>query len=166
VDITNLTYPDVYSPPSEGKINIWHTWIWGNQEICNECFTQVRSIGPEVTVQGPIHTHYPKAWHDRTDNAVQEHTAFELASDRFGTTFCTECGSDTHSYRDRPLSKEELKERAVNIIEYINGKSHIPYALDGKIMGRAIRTFKAKKTNQGLDTEILAVSFAYAVSPT
>jgi len=166
VQLDNLTYPDGYTEPTKGSVEIWHTWIWGNQEICNECFTQVRSIGPEVTINGPIHTLRPKAWHERTDNAVQAHTAFEVAADRFGTTFCKECGSDTHSYRDRPLSKDEVKERAVRIIEYINGKGHIPYELDGRVMGKTINDFKAKKVNQGLDTEILAVSFAYAVSPT
>lgn len=118
--------------------------------------TQVRDIGEEIVIQNPINTLRTNAYYERTTNGVQEHTAFEVAADRFGTCFCKECGSDTHSL-GYTKSLEELTQDAKRIIEYVNTGDEPPYTVDGSIMGKTIKDFKSISENTGYDTEILAV---------
>jgi hypothetical protein len=156
MDMSNLTYPNGYKEPPKPQVDVFETWFWSNQEICNECFTQVRHIGDEITISGPIHTHRVNEYYERSINGVQEHTAFEMPADRFGTTFCKNCGSDTHSlgYIE---DMETLKDYAVNIIEYANSENtDVPYTIDGEVMGKTIKDLKSEPENQGFDTEILA----------
>lgn len=162
MDLDNLTYPDGYSKPPKPQVEVFYTWVWYNSELCNECFTQVRSIGSEVEVGGPIQTQTVNAHYERTEDGLQAHTAFEKPTDRFGTTFCSRCGSDLKAYREK-WSKDQLIDRTKNIIEYFNGGDEPPYTIDGKVMGRAIDEFKSVMDNQGYDTEIIAVATIYGI---
>jgi len=158
VDLDNLTYPDGYSKPSAPQIDVFKTWIWWNNEICNNCFTKIRSIGEEIKINGLIHTHYINSYYERTENGIQAHTAFELASNRYGQTFCKECGSDTKSLGyDKSL--QTLVQDAKNVIRYINHpKNDVPYHVSGSTMATVLKDLKAVSDNQGYDTEILAVA--------
>jgi len=178
VDLDNLTYPDGYSKPEDSQVEVFKTWIWWNNEICNNCFTKIRSVGAEVTIklgrdksviwkyEGEDEiTLTTNAYYERTTDGIQAHTAFELPSDRFGQTFCKECGADTKSL-GYDKDKTRLTQDAVNIVEYINGeRNDVPYTVDGRKMGEVLKDFKSVTDNQGYDTEILAVAFCYAVSP-
>lgn len=157
VELENLTYPDGYSKPAEPQISVFETWIWHNQEVCNECFTQVRDIGEEITINNPINTLTVNAYYERTDNGIQAHTAFEKSSDRFGTCFCKECGADTYSL-GYTKSLDELKEDAKRIVKYVNTGDEPPYSIDGQIMGTTLKDLKTVPENTGFDTEILAVA--------
>ncbi len=155
MDMSNLSYPDGYNKPPKAQVEVFKTWVWYNQEVCNECFTQVRHIGDEITIQGPIHTHRVNEYYERSIHGVQEHTAFEMPADRFGTTFCKECGADTHSL-GYTKNLEELTQDAKRIIEYVNPGDEPPYTIDGEIMARTLKDFKRIPENTGYDTEILA----------
>lgn len=158
MDLDNLTYPGGYSKPNKTKAEVFRTWLLWNQEICNECYTKVRNVGEELSVEGSIHTHTVNSYYERTEDGIQAHTAFELASDRFGTCFCNNCGSDLKSYKNN-LSKDDLVERAKNIIKYVNHpKNDVPYHVDGGVMAQTINDLKTVADNQGFDTEILAVA--------
>ncbi len=95
---------DLSKPELDG-VDSFDEWIWANTEVCNSCFQQVRSVGPKVTktLQEPdeklLENGQPvrleiNQWFERTERGSQEHTSFDPPSDRFGSCFCLDCGTD------------------------------------------------------------------------
>ncbi|MDQ2052857.1 hypothetical protein RBH26_20660 [Natronolimnohabitans sp. A-GB9] len=142
--------------------------IWRSSEVCNSCFSQVRSIGPEKHKMlstpeekrlehggpPPILTLYE--WYERTENGSQEHTPWD-SNRRFGTCFCENCGTDCNG-NHRNKSLEELKPLAANIYRYVSLKTD--YELDPQRFGAVVRELKQLRSAQGNETEILAIAFA------
>jgi len=146
---------DTPDPESVEPDEAFEKLIWGSGEICNNCYSQVRAIGEEMTIEGSLHTHAINRYYERTEHGTQEHTPFELPSNRFGTTFCTECGSDTRNLgHDKDIGR--LAQDAKRIIEYVNSGDEPPYTIDGRIMGKTIKDIKQVPANQGYDPQILA----------
>ena len=137
--------------------------VWDNSEVCNECFTRVREIErnparerlAETSLKNP-----PAEFHERTEHARNEWCGWDN-TERYGTTFCLECGSDL-SAQSRTRSLEELKDPARNLVEYTI--RHTDLNIDGREMARELKRLKSQQDLQGLDTEILAVAWVRATS--
>ena len=136
--------------------------VWYSSEVCNECFTRVREVernpAQERLADTSVHN-LPAEFHERTEHARAEWCGWDN-TDRFGTTFCLECGSDL-SAQSRTRSLDELKEPARNLVEYT--MRHTDLDIAGRAMGRELRRLKSKQDLQGLDTEILAVAWVRAI---
>ena len=157
-------------PADEHGYELFRELVWHNGEVCNSCFTQVRTIGPEMAKQlntskhrplehGMPLTMYINEWYDRTENGSQEHTTWDH-NKRFGTCYCLNCGTDCNgSHRNKSLS--DLKPLVANIFRYV--KKHTEYDLDGKAFGREVKNLKKEPGMQGHETEAMALAFARAL---
>lgn len=158
------------SPTERRGVDTFKDRIWYNSEVCNSCFSQVRSVGPTVTKRlrepsekllengEPLDLEMSE-WYERTENGSQEYTTWD-DNKRFGTCFCLDCGTDcTGNHRHKTV--DELKPIAANIYEYITTQT--PLDLDHKRFGREIRELKSVPEYQGFETEILAIAFARAL---
>jgi hypothetical protein len=156
MDVNNLAYPPGYAPlENDGpKAKRFKDLIWHNGEVCNNCFTQIRSIGDEVEKSTGLFIHRFNEHYERTEHGSQEHDPFVPAADRYGQCYCLNCGADTRA-ENCDLSLDVIQERALNILRYINTET--PHRIDGEAMGRALVDFKSVPENQGYDSEILAV---------
>lgn len=157
-------------PSDERGYDLFSELLWYSREICNSCFTQVRSIGPEK--QKMLETPDEKCledgepvvmkineWYERTEDGSQEHTTWDH-NRRFGTCYCTNCGTDCNG-NHRNKSLEELKPLAKNIFLYV--KRETDHEIDGQRFGSEICQLKQLRSAQGNETEILAVAFARAL---
>lgn len=154
------------SKSEEQGVQAFRRWIWHNSELCNECMSRVRDIGPEVSrVLGRggatqlVHADVEmrtNEWYERTELATQEHSPGDHNT-RFGTCYCLECGGDL-SANHRGKSLEELKPIAANIARYV--REHTDLELDVRGFARELRTLKRRPEYQSWETEILAVAFA------
>ena len=141
-------------------IEAFKTWLWRSSEVCNHCFTRVRSIGEVHSAEMWHHTHEIKKHYERTEQGSQEAHPFQLPSARYGTTFCTECGRDC-SAGENTVPFEDLKRYAVNIHRYT--AEHTPLSLDHEQFGREAARLKRQPEHQGRGRAILAVAFARAL---
>lgn len=150
--------------------DLFEELVWHNSELCNSCFTQVRSIGPEhtKTLEEPPEKCLEDSppvemtiyeWYKRTEDGTQEHTTWDH-NRRFGTCYCRKCGSDCNG-NHRNKSVEELKPLAKNIFVYVSNQTD--HELDGKRFGREIRELKTLRSAQGHETEVVAIAFARAL---
>jgi hypothetical protein len=178
--ISNLTFPDNVERPSRQELAVFTEELWRNQEICNNCFSQIRTIGPTAEKQleqsgshqlrhGDPLTVEITAWHDRVDDkASQEHTPWDeqrgtVGNRRFGTCFCLECGSGD-GREDQTVSLDDLVEQSKRIVRYL--KTQTRYSVDGGTFGQTLSRLKRERDNQGYSTEILAVATATALEST
>lgn len=159
MDPSNLTYPDGYDEPAD--LSTFEAWCWRNSELCNNCFAHIRHVGEEIRIETRAWTLITNAYYDRTERASQEYAPWTPpASERFGTCFCLNCGSDTRA-EDATLSVDRMIRRAKRLVRYVVEET--PLTIDGKTVGDTIRDLKAVRDNQGYDSEIFAVAFTYAV---
>lgn len=157
----------------EAGIAAFEQYLWYSSEICNGCYSRVRSVGPkkkqmlEEPDEKMLH-HYDESppqtmeineWYKRTDLGTQEYSSFD-DNKRFGTCYCKNCGSDCSSFDEVP-TKQALKDMAERIAEYCN--EHTPLAVDVERMIRETDDLKSIPQTDGWDTEILAVSFSRAL---
>lgn len=150
----------------ECGVKIFRELLWQNSEVCNNCFAQVRDIGPEYSNilrrTGDAKLDVPdlelttNEWYERTESGSQEHSTFDN-NRRHGQCYCLECGSDLSAdHRDRPL--DELRELAQSIVAYISRET--AHDIDAERFLDELETLKRTPENQSWETEILAVSFA------
>lgn len=133
--------------------------IWRESELCANCFSQVRTIGPEQSIWVGASTMTINAWYDRTDLGSQEHTQWDHNT-RFGTCYCLSCGADCNGgHADTPL--EDMIPLVENIFRYT--KTQTQHDLDGARFGREVRELKADPAAQSLETEIMAIAFSRAL---
>jgi hypothetical protein len=139
--------------------------IWYNREVCNHCFSRVRRV--EVIdwerYEGAgysVPTHAPDAHQDRMPDVDAEHTPWQLPSERYGKTFCSECGGDTRA-RDGKKSLAVIKQHAVTLYRYT--RDHTEFAIDHRRFAREAVRLKQRRDLQGYDSEIMAVAWARAV---
>lgn len=140
-----------------------------NSEICNECYAQVRDIGPEYSKllerSGDCRLDLPdldlrtNEWYERTTEGSQEHSPFDR-NRRFGTCFCLQCGGDL-SDRDGDHSLAGLLERVDRIVTYVTEETGA--SVEGDRYHREVKALKTTDEYQGWDTEILALGFARAL---
>lgn len=140
-------------------IDLFEDYLWYNEELCNHCFTRVREIDDQIIRVGKNRQKRVQwSFHNRTENARNEHTPFDKGPEkRYGTTFCLDCGSDC-SADHHQLPLEKLKPIAKNIYRYTQAET--PFDLDAKAFGRHIRDLKTDRDKQGKETQILAVAFS------
>lgn len=152
------------SPADHRGIALFEREIWQNSEVCNHCFTRVRSIerNPEAERLASTSTrNLPAEFHERTEKGTQEHTPFDT-NVRFGTCFCTECGGDLRA-RHRDLDVEMMLEFANNLCRYV--RDHTSLTLDANRFAREIGSLKSRRDTQGRETQVFAVAFARALRP-
>jgi len=154
----------------EAGVQAFKEYFWYSSEVCNNCFSRIRSVGPTKKVQlgesgprnlreGPPLTMEISEWYERTELGSQEHTPFDT-NKRFGTCFCMDCGHDcTGNHRDKTLL--ELKPLAMNIVAY--ARDHTPLSVDAERFAREIAQLKKETAYQSWETEILAVAFSRAL---
>ena len=157
-------------PADEHGYELFRELVWYNGELCNSCFTMVRTIGPEMAKQLNTSKHRPlehgmpltitiNEWYQRTEEGSQEHTTWDN-NKRFGTCFCEQCGTDCNgNHRNKSLS--DLKPLVANIFRYV--KKHTEHDLDGKAFGREVKDLKKEPGMQGHETEIMALAFSRAL---
>lgn len=155
MDVSNLTYPEGYSEPTEPKVSDFEDLIWHNAEVCNNCFQQVRSIGEILEKRTDLFVHRQNSTYGRTEHGSQEHDPFDVPADRYGRCYCLDCGADTRAATD-DLSLSEMKERALNIGHYVVLETD--RQIDGRVMARSIKDLKGVHDNGGFDTEIFCVA--------
>ena len=152
-------------------IDAFEEYFWYSSEICNGCYSRVRSVGPKVTKtleeptekmlrhNGPLVKMEQNEWYERTETGSQEYSSFDT-NKRFGTCYCTDCGSDCSSF-DEVLGKDVLTDMAERIAEYTN--KHTPLEIDKARMVALTAELKSVPQTDGWDTEILAVAFSRAL---
>lgn len=145
--------------------------VWHSGEVCNSCFSQVRTIGPEKSRMleapdekllehgGPPPVMKLNEWYERTENGSQEHTTWDH-NRRFGTCYCRECGTDCNG-NHRQKSLDQLKPLVKNIFRYISYETD--HEIDGKQFGAEVRRLKKLRDAQGYETEVMAIAFARAL---
>ncbi|WP_344222801.1 hypothetical protein, partial [Aeromicrobium tamlense] len=154
----------------EHGYDLFEELVWHSSEVCNSCFSQVRSVGPEHSKQleeppekcledgDPVYMTINE-WYERTENGAQEHTTWDH-NERFGTCYCLECGTDcTGNHRNKSL--QELKPLAKNIYRYVTRETE--HDLDAKRFGAEVRELKQRRSAQGNETEVLGIAFARAL---
>jgi len=109
------------------RIEAFEEYIWYSSEVCSHCFACVRDIGPEYSsvlrrtngteLDVPDLELTTNEWYERTDLGSQEYTTWDNTQ-RFGTYFCENCGSDTQPSHHQ-LPWEKMKAFAVNLHAYI-----------------------------------------------
>jgi len=170
MNVSNLTYPESLDQPSRKRVTIFKENIWRNAEVCNNCFQQIRSIGPvrerqltesagRALADGHPQTITVNDWHERTELGSQEHTRWDT-NKRFGTCFCLACGADGGAETDT-VSIDDLKTFGRRIVRFLNTQTryHCPPDRFGRVLGRLCTIDE----NSGLDTEKLAVSTAHSL---
>jgi len=136
--------------------------IWYNSEVCSNCFSRVRAIGDIVTVEKDVHSHELAAFYERTENATQEHTPFDVPSARYGTCFCDHCGADLRpDHRD--LRWPAMREHAKRLREYT--RQHTSLQLSTERFARELTYLHQERDDTaGKESQIFAVSFARALT--
>jgi len=169
MNTSHLTYPGGVSEPGQGSLQVFKDHIWQNSELCNNCFQQIRTIGPvrekRLEVSGTRLLHHGRPmlvefheWHERTEHGTQEHTPWD--SDRYGTCFCLECGSDgTATGETLPLAT--LVTYGKRIVRYLNTRTH--HRVSGERFGKVLKLLASIDDNSGYDTEKLAVATVAAL---
>lgn len=146
--------------PDSPYLGDFEEYIWYNSELCNNCFTVVRDVGPEVARSAESQTYYINAWYERTDQGSQEHCRGDY-NRRHGTCYCLDCGSDLSAdHRNCPL--EELMSLAIRINAYT--RDHTPLSVDHRRFAREVSRMKSHRDKTGYETEILAVAFARSIT--
>lgn len=153
----------------ERGYEMFNELLWGSSEVCNSCFSQVRTVGDEIT--RPLETHDERpleygppisltinAWYDRTEDGSQEHTTWDH-NKRFGTCYCLKCGTDCNG-NHRNKSIQELKPLMQNILRYVNTQT--PHELDARRFAEEVVRLKRERSAQGHETEVLGLAFARA----
>lgn len=154
----------------ESGIDDFEEYIWYNSEVCNGCYSRVRSVGPKVrkTLEEPTEKMLEDTgelvgmehneWYERTELGSQEYSSFD-ENKRFGTCYCKNCGSDCSSFDDVP-TKQALKDMAERVAEYAN--EHTPLEVDADRLVDEAAQLKSIPRTDGWDTEIVAVAFSRA----
>ncbi len=153
----------------ERGVRVFETAIWQNSELCNECFTRVRDIGPEYSSvlrrTGDARLEVPdlelttNEWFERTPDGRQEHAPGD-ANRRFGTCWCLNCGGDLSAdHRDKPL--DALLSLVEPLVAYVD--EHTDHDLDRQEFEDELTELKRTPEFQSWETEMLAVAFARAV---
>lgn len=157
----------------EGGIGAFKDYLWYSPEICNGCYSRVRSVGPKRKKMleepdekllhhydaNPPQTMEIHEWYRRTELGRQEYSSFDT-NKRFGTCYCTNCGSNCTAFDEIP-SKDELKEMAERIAEYCN--QNTPLSVDVESIVQETDDLKSIPETDGWDTEILVVAFSRAL---
>jgi hypothetical protein len=173
MNVSNLTYPDELSQPNRDAVSVFKKEIWRNQEICNHCFQQIKSIGTKrrkrlgtsgrrfladgQPIEVEFHDHY-----ERSEHGAQEHTPWdELEGNRrFGTCFCLDCGAEASAV-SHSVDLRTLTDQGKQIISYLNRQTR--YWCVGSDFAEALTALKSIPDNTGYDTEILAVATAHSL---
>lgn len=155
------------SQRTELRLEDFRELVWYNSELCNECFTRVRSIGPErpITPESSRTTHNVNEWYERTEHSTQEHTGFEPPSERYGATFCKSCGAEagTRWSDTRPL--DVLRPQLVRLLRYTHDHTPLtvaPKQADAEL--QALKTGSEARDRQGRDLQCIAVAWARAIT--
>jgi hypothetical protein len=153
------------SQSTERRLEDFRELVWFNSEVCNECFTRIRSIGPErpVTPESSQTTHQINEWYERTEDATQEHTGFEAPSERYGATFCRECGAEAGTRWSDTRPVEQLREQLVRLLRYTH--EHTPLTVSPKRADAELRKLKTgpeSRDRQGRDLQCIAVAWCRA----
>lgn len=144
------------------RLDYFKDYLWYNSEVCNNCLTRVRDIGPEIARSAEGQTFYINEWYERTEWGSQE---FAPGDDnrRHGQCYCLDCGRDL-SADHRNTDLESLLEIAVNCYGYIY--HHTPLDVNKTRFTNEIVRLKKDPDKTGYETEILAVAFARSVEHT
>jgi len=167
----NLTFPDDIPVPDHGELKAFKQQIWHNSEICNWCYSRIRSVGPVVKRElsesgdrrlrdGPPLRLDVNAWHERTATGSQEHTRWDH-NRRHGTCFCLECGSDGAA-PSHTRSLDDLAACGQRIVEYLTQQT--PYRADSQRFADVLDKLSSIDENAGYGTEKLAAATALATT--
>lgn len=148
------------SDVEKARLELFWDYIWTNSELCCNCFTKVRDIGPEISRPADSQTYYLNLWYERTEQGSQEYAPGD-ENKRYGQCYCRSCGWDlTANHRNKSL--EDLIELAHGICVYTN--SDTPISVDRRTFARVVGRLKQHRNKQGCETEILAVGFARSIT--
>jgi hypothetical protein len=146
------------TPTEQARLSTFNRHLWHNSEVCNHCFTRVRSVERNPTASRLSKTslrNLPAEHHERTDKGTQEFCGWDH-NPRFGTCFCLGCGGDlSASHRD--ISLEKMKQYAVNLERYI--RKHTSLSLNRERFARELVTQKQRLETSGCESQIFAVAF-------
>ena len=160
--VSQLQFPAGVAQPDSRSLHVFRTEISENSEVCNECFQRIRSIGELKERRTSLFSHYFNEHYERTEFGSQEHDPFSLPTDRYGTCYCTDCGTAANrSSTSEILSLDQMTERVQNIYRYL--RCHTDHDPDPNLMGQTLARLKRQRNNQGLDAEIFAVATANAL---
>lgn len=148
-------------PTERRGIEAFNEYLRHNPEVCNHCFSRVRSVGELKERRTDLFVHEFNEHYERTERGSQEHDPFELPSDRYGQCYCRECGSDLSVTHDE-LDFETFKEYVRNCYRYV--REHTPLDVDHQRLGREAARLKRRRDTQGRDRQIIAVAFARALN--
>jgi hypothetical protein len=148
-------------PVERRGIALFKDYVWSNSEVCSHCFTRVRSIGELREVRMQELTHEVNEFYERTEDGSQEHHPFTLPSDRYGTCFCENCGSDTQP-RHHHLPWDKMREYSINLYNYVS--DHTPLSLSSESFARHLAHLRLERLDTaGRESQIFAVAFARAL---
>lgn len=151
---------------TERRIAEFRDLFWRSSELCSDCFQRIRHIGQEIVVNTDLHRHRTHAYYERSEHSRAEWSSWDRPTDRYGTTYCDDCGSASGGRWQTTRSLEELKPAARNILDYTKRETN--YDLDGAAFGAALRDLKTgpdARDRQGRDVECLAVAWARTAEP-
>jgi hypothetical protein len=151
---------------TDRKVATFKDVFWRNTELCSNCFQRIRHVGDEVVRHTDIHRHVTNAYYERSEHSDAEWSAWDAPTDRYGTTYCEDCGGASGHRWQSTRSLAELKPVARNILDYTLRET--AYDLDGAALGAALRDLKTgpdARDRQGRDVECLAVAWARTAEP-
>ena len=146
-------------PQDRRGYEIFKSEIWYSKETCNQCFTHIRNIGPEIERWMGASYQTLNAFYERTEQGTQEFTTWDH-NVRYGTCFCENCGSDcTGDHRNTAYS--DLIPLVKNIFVYT--KRCTDYDLDKSRLAREVSDLMSVENSTGYETEVMAIAFARAL---
>ena len=146
-------------PTDKRGYEIFRTEIWHSRQVCNQCFSHIRNIGPEIEKWLGASYQTINAYYERTENGSQEFTPFDH-NVRYGTCFCTECGSDcTGDHRN--TAYQDIIPLVRNI--YIYTQRHTDHSLDRSRLASEVSDLMSIENSTGRETEVMAIAFSRAL---
>jgi len=146
------------------RLAAFREYIWSSPEVCNECFTRIREVddhpaASELSAQSL--RNLPARYHERTEDSAAEWCSWDH-NDRYGTTFCLNCGSDS-SRQTINAGLDALKDQLINLLQYT--LEHTPYHPDGRRAARELQRLHSRRDTSGYESEMLALAWVRGVEP-
>lgn len=155
------------STTDDSRLDDFRDYFFFNSEYCSECFTRIREIERlDYGLSERSTANRPNCYHERTSQATVARTGFEAPSERYGITFCDNCGSESGSRWARTRSLDELTTSIYNLVEATADDT--PYSIDWRRFVREVHDLKTgsdARDRQGRDLQCLAVAWSRAVNP-
>ena len=146
-------------PTDKRGYEIFKDTVWYNREVCSNCFAHVRNIGPEIEKWLGASYQTINEYYERTEQGSQEFTPFDYNT-RYGTCFCTECGSDcTGDHRN--TAYQDIIPLVKNIYVYV--ERNTDHSLDHSTLASEVKDLMALRDSTGYETEVMAIAFARAL---